>query len=76
MQKITAFPRIEVYHDKGPGGKIEEIPTVNIPESDFLMDACLSVLELISARMAAAPTDRNRQILDQSAEAFFQAMGV
>ena len=47
-----------------------------MPESDWLADSACQVLELIRSRLEAAPTEKERQILDDAAECFFQALGV
>jgi len=79
---MTSFPQVSIYHDRSEKATpvqrdlIEEVPIVQVPESDFLCDAACAVLELIRAHLKHAPTQRDLEVLDNAAEQFFLSLGV
>ena len=47
-----------------------------MPDSEWLAESAIMVLELIQSRLETAPTDADRRILDKAAERFFLSMGM
>ena len=53
-----------------------DLPEVPAPGTDWLEDSAFAILSYVQSRLPSAPTEPERQLLDEAAEAFFLRIGV
>lgn len=70
------------YHETRPGTTVQQpdlfegLPEVTVPETDWLADAAFEVLQLVSNRLPLAPSEKEKKLLDDAAEAFYRELWV